>query len=542
MLFAETSESASKEGIDKSLQDDESKPWQDVDIKIEAESESHQVKDEVDSTPKIEDEPKAETKSETKSETKAEAKEETKAETEVETEAPMIPAAEVAETKAEAPLTLIDVDKFEPIESDEDEEMCEQLDIKTELEDSQDKSFDEDSYKREPVTEDSKSQEAMDIASSSDKMKTADEEFDIEEEKPQHEKLDKDDSLIASVLPKKEIEDIQQKLHSFHSENLMILQSRNKKRASRATTPTSMDEAPITNVSSKESLSSSSSSEHSSKSRKFSADEREYKREPSAKVQSDVETSYKQYQSTPVLASNSAPLNQSMTAAYSTYALNTARIEPNTSIPPPQTYPTPTVAVAAAAAAAAQSYANVSTPLSATIPPSNPMYHYLEAPNRAPGYTTGFNPTPMFSIHTNVPPPTLLNSSNYLTKNYSTLSEPSTPVAIVPTPSVSSVVPSSSSSPMNPKVLQRTQSADPRLNPQKDLPPATPKRKLSINEYRKRKQLTTSSEKPKVDCSEKEEIPPETSKATEFEEKPKNGMAAVDTTTDTGKFQWILTN
>lgn len=132
MLFAETSESASKEGIDKSLQDDESKPWQDVDIKIEAESESHQVKDEVDSTPKIEDETKAETKSETKSETKAEAKEETKAETEVETEAPMIPAAEVAETKAEAPLTLIDVDKFEPIESDEDEEMCEQLEPVTE--------------------------------------------------------------------------------------------------------------------------------------------------------------------------------------------------------------------------------------------------------------------------------------------------------------------------------------------------------------------------------------------------------------------------
>lgn len=531
MLFAETSESASKEGIDKSLQDDdESKPWQDVDIKIESESELHQVKDEVDSTPKIEDEPKAETKVETKAEAKAE--------TEVETEAAMIPAAEVAETKTKAPLTLIDVDKFEPIESDEDEEMCEQLDIKTEMEDSQDKSFDEDSYKREPVTEDSKSQEAMDIASSSDKIKNADEEFDIEEEK--HEKLEKDDSLIASVLPKKEIEDIQQKLHSFHSENLMILQSRNKKRASRATTPTSMDEAPITNVSSKESLPSSSSSEHSSKSRKFSADEREYKREPLAKVQSEVETPYKQYQSTPVLASNSAPLNQSMTAAshtYSTYALNTARIEPNTSIPPPQNYPTPTVA--AAAAAAAQNYANVNTPLSATIPPTNPMYHYLEAPNRAPGYTTGFNPTPMFSIHTNVPPPTLLNSSNYLTKNYSTLSEPSTPVANVPTPSVSSVVPSSSSSPMNPKVLQRTQSADPRLNPQKDLPPATPKRKLSINEYRKRKQLTTTSEKPKVDCSEKEEIPPETSKATEFEEKPKNGMAAVDTTTDTGKFQWI---
>lgn len=521
-IFVETSESASKEGVDKILQDDETKTWQEVEIKIETDPALQLVKNEVDSAPKVEAKAKVE------DEAKAEAEPDVEDESEV--DAQIVAATEADET----PLTLTDVDKFEPIESDEDEEMCESLDIKTEIDDSQEKSFDEDNCKREPVTDDSKSQEATDMA-----IKTADDEFDIEGKKPNHEKLCKDTPLIPIVLPKQEIEDIQQKLHSFHSENLMILQSRNKKRASRATTPTSFDEASSTNSMSKEVLSSSSSSsETTSKTRKFSIDDREYKREPSVKVQNDGDTSYKQYQTTPVLPPNSVTLNQPMTSAahaYSSYALNSARIEPSPTIPPPQSYPA--AAAAAAVAVVAQSYANVNAPLSSNIPASNPMYHYLEAPNRTPGYNAAYNQPPMFTIHTNVPPPTLLNSSNYLTKNYSTLSEPSTPVAAVPTPSVSGVTPSSSSSPMNPKVLQRTQSADPRLNPPKDLPPATPKRKLSINEYRKRKQLTTSSEKPKIDSSDKLEIPVDSTKLTVIEEKPKNGMATVDSTKDTGKFE-----
>lgn len=46
-----------------------------------------------------------------------------------------------------------------------------------------------------------------------------------------------------------------------------------------------------------------------------------------------------------------------------------------------------------------------------------------------------------------------------------------------------------------PKILSRAQSADPRLNPNLNVPepPPAPKRKLSINEYRKRKQQSESS-------------------------------------------------
>lgn len=474
----ETSESASKEAIAKNIQNEETKTWQDVGIKIETETETeadHQQvkKDGAESSPKVETE----------------------------------------DTQS----TEADMDKFEPIESDEDDEMCGRLDIKTEI----DYSLEGDTCK-EPVTEDLKSQDDLETACKFAVTKAANEDFDMDDAKPQHEKLDKDASLIESVLPKNEIEDIQQKLHSFHSENLMILQSRNKKRASRATTPTSLDETSNLNVTPKE----PSSSE---KSRKFSADGRDCKREPSTKAQNDGD-SYKQYQSVSNMPQNTATINPSMNAthSYSSYSFNSGhRIDANPSIPPPsQVYPP-------AVAAAAQTYANINSPLSSNIAASNPMYHYLEPPNRPPSFNAGYNapPPPMFAIHTNVPPPTLLNSSNYLTKNYSTLSEPSTPVSTsVPTPSLTSVIPSPSNTPMNPKVLQRTQSADPRLNPPKDLPAVTPKRKLSINEYRKRKQLTTSSEKRTVDSSEKTESPVVPIKLALVEDKS-NG----DTTKETGK-------
>lgn len=478
-LITENSESASKDDVVKVLRDDESKTWKDVEIKIESESEIKEPKDE--------------------------------------TESEAAPKPSTTENR----MTL-DVDKFEPIESDEDDEMCDRLEIKTEVDDSQDKSMEPEtvSYKQEPISEDSKSQDNVDSRASADDSKM-DDDFDLDDSKSDSDKKKPEESLLSNVLPKNEIEDIQQKLHSFHSENLMILQTRNKKRASRATTPTS-DEISNSNITMKDfELSSASSGD--SKSRELSADDREYKHEASAKT--DDDSTYNQYQAAAVLPPNPpSAISQPMTPNFSSYVMNSSlRMESNQAMASAQMYqstPPPNF---------------TNPPPTATIPASSSLYHYLENPNRAPAYNATYNAPHMFTMNTSVPPPTLLNSSNYLTKSYSTLSEPSTPVSNIP-PSPIGVTPSSSTNSMNPKVLSRTQSADPRLNPPKELPPVTPKRKLSINEYRKRKQLTTSTEKPKVESSEKIESAPEPTKATSTEDKPKNGMAVSDATKETGKF------
>ncbi|XP_031630526.1 inactive histone-lysine N-methyltransferase 2E isoform X2 [Contarinia nasturtii] len=424
---------------------------------------------------------------------------------------------------------LADIDKFEPIESDEDEEMCSRTEIKDEIDDSQDKSLVSESAKHELISEDSKSQDDGDMASGLDEINdpiSRDCNFENTEQKEDEEEdATTSDSMNLNVLPKNEIEDIQQKLHSFHSENLMILQTRNKKRASRATTPT-LDEASNSNIS-KDSVQSSSSGEIATKTtHKFSSDDREYKREPSAKIQNDDETLYNQYTPNAGLASNSVGTNQPMATAhpFSAYVMNSAhRNETNQSITPAQMYQTPPPPPGG--------FPSVSTQIPANMSSSNSLYHYLENPNRPPGYNPGYN-APIFPIHTNVPPPTLLNSSNYLTKSYSTLSEPSTPVSNVPSTPTGSTTSSCNNSPINPKVLTRTQSADPRLNPPKELPPITPKRKLSINEYRKRKQLTTVPDRPKVDRIEKAESPIDSTKLTQIEDKPKNGIS-IDTPKET---------
>lgn len=430
----------------------------------------------------------------------------------------------------------LDLDKFEPIESDEDEQFTsESIDIKTELDDSQDRSMSD--IKDEDISQDAKSTtmaDECDKPSTSFDDTVSIEKAEMKDEKPSEcEKKEKkvgELSIISTVLPKAEIEDIQQKLHSFHSENLMILQTRNKKRASRATTPTSMDEIGSNSSTPSNTKESSCSSDYSGKSRKFSTDERDYKREPPfSKLQNDDElTTYNQYNNSttpigtippPTLANAIIPTATPGTHPYSSYLINNTHrndgpiqhpIFPPTNVPPP-------------------GFANVHPQLAAN--PSNSLYHYLENPNRA-GFsnTPNFNATsPMidpaknamrphlFSMHTNVAPPTLLNSSNYLTKSYSTLSEPSSAITSPVTP-----VPSSTNTtPLNPKVLTRTQSADPRLNPQKDLPPATPKRKLSINEYRKRKQLSVNSDKPKLEETEKSENSCDSTKASNSDETPK---------------------
>lgn len=490
----------SKEDILKASRiEEELKTWQDVNIKVETEMESENK------------EPKKEE------------------ETEV-----VAPEPETIESRM-----ILDVDKFEPIESDEDDALCDRLEIKTEIETAEDKSMEAHTYKQEPISEDSKSQDNADTQSSMDDIRQplpSDGDFDLDDSKSANEQLNKSDvSLLSNVLPKNEIEDIQQKLHSFHSENLMILQTRNKKRASRATTPTS-DDIPNTSVASKDSFlissSSSSISDVGLKNRRISEDENcEFKLEPtmsSIQTNEDESSAYSQYQTDAILQPNPVALGQLIAPGHSySYAMN--RIEPNQTVSTSQM-----------------------TQIYQTAPPPPPPpssfpnsalggYHYLENSNRTPaGYNTSYNTPHMFTMNTSVPPPTLLNSSNYLTKSYTTLSEPSTPVSNVPASPIG-VTPSSSTSsttttPINPKVLSRTQSADPRLNPQKDVPPVTPKRKLSINEYRKRKQLTTSTEKPKVENIEKVETPAESTKDLITDDKPKNGMATVaDTAKETGK-------
>lgn len=423
----------------------------------------------------------------------------------------------------------LDLDKFETIESDEDEQFTsESIDIKTELDDSQDRSMSD--IKDEDISQDAKpTVDECNKPSTSDDKSSSIAKAEMKDEKPSEcDKKDKKEGefpIVATVLPKDEIEDIQQKLHSFHSENLMILQTRNKKRASRATTPTSMDEIGSSSSTPSNTKESSCSSDYSGKSRKFSTDERDYKREPPfSKLQSEEEsTPYIQYNSTAPICSIPPPtlanaINPSTPGVhpYSSYLINnthrndgTQHIFPPTNVPPP-------------------GFANVHPQLAANA--SNSLYHYLEAPNRSGFNTPNFNAaSPMidpaknamrphlFSMHPNVAPPTLLNSSNYLTKSYSTLSEPLSAI----TSPVASVPPSANTTPLNPKVLTRTQSADPRLNPQKDLPPATPKRKLSINEYRKRKQLSVNSDKPKPEETEKSENSCDSLKATNSDDTPK---------------------
>lgn len=308
----------------------------------------------------------------------------------------------------------------------------------------------------------------------------------------------------ASIIARDEIEDIQQKLHSFHSENLMILQSRNKKRVSRATTPTAADE-PRDDVERKSP-------------RRLSYDDRdrdrERDRERGRERDRDRDRDRDRSISAPSieerllsLADNSLPYTNhvpqlspmqsygqsvAINAAYSNYIVNNSMRSENVMLYPPPIMVPPKMVP--------PNFQVVNG-----VPANSALYQYLENPNRPANYNSmpygmpnaatanmldGTMATPPAAMRSqsmfvqSIPPPTLLNSSNFLTKSYTTLVEPTTPIAattakVTPTP---------------PKLLTRAQSNDPRLNPQVNTAsPVAPKRKLSINEYRKRKQLSTPS-------------------------------------------------
>lgn len=306
-------------------------------------------------------------------------------------------------------------------------------------------------------------------------------------------------SSVPSSIARNEIEDIQQKLHSFHSENLMILQSRNKKRVSRATTPTTTDESRDT---------SPQFMDQTRNARRLSFDDRgaNVKRDSSTPpieerllAMADKSIPYANHSTQPLpmpTQSHTSPMptytKNASNPSYTNYMLNN-----NLSTANPMMYPPPKMVPP-----------NFQMTPNNGVPVNSPLYHYLENTCRPTNYDTlsylsstatildGTTVTPpatmrqqsMFNVHQTIPPPTLLNSSNFLTKSYSTLADPATPSGIMCNASNAKPTPPPS------KVLTRTQCNDPRLNPQANTPsPAAPKRKLSINEYRKRKQLTSSS-------------------------------------------------
>ncbi|XP_037031288.1 uncharacterized protein LOC119070877 [Bradysia coprophila] len=281
-----------------------------------------------------------------------------------------------------------------------------------------------------------------------------------------------------------EIEDIQKRLLSFHDTNIMILQSRNKKR-----TPTQEDGNEFADTPRK-----------CGKQLSFDID---VKPEIVSPVKSEPEK-------IAATSSSELPVSESMDWANNDLApavLSAATIPSfNQPILPysailmnginQSMYPPQTTNEAPTTHTPKTSLSDMSTEYPDVISnlpnvPKSLLSEYLENPNK-PTNNHGFamSDTPrllsMFNVHTPTSSRTLNNS--YLTRDPSMGSTNSQLSSITNTIPVSLPPPA--------KVYNRSQSADPRLNPSlvtpPDPPPA-PKKKLSINEYRKRKQLSSDN-------------------------------------------------
>lgn len=179
-------------------------------------------------------------------------------------------------------IETMEIDKLEPIESDEEDmdlsqDECEDVRIKTEIDDNQEK------FSHEIKVEENN--ENICSTSHVDNTEEPSTSFEIDQTtnvdaKDSNELKDfvEAEDLPLAVLPKDEIEDIQKKLLSFHSENLIILQTRNRKRISRATTPIFNEETSTSSHSAKEC--NVSGNEYVKNQRKSSLDEQEMKRQP----------------------------------------------------------------------------------------------------------------------------------------------------------------------------------------------------------------------------------------------------------------------
>lgn len=345
---------------------------------------------------------------------------------------------------------------------------------------------------------------------------------------------------VTAVAPGKnadEFADIQQRLSSFHSENLMILQSRNKKKHSRTTTPTMDDECSggtSRNVSPDRIAATSTAIDSGStkrmKGKHLNFDETLETAE--MRPQSDLElipvhsTIDDLPEAKPICVESTSSFGPTNIEAshYSSFLLNTnpesvAAVTFNLAQPPPPPPPfspplssttiscDPVILQSASLAAALPPpppppLPHPSESTSNTSPPSTPFFNqfpevvsqlpavvgtksllseYLENPNKTTSFASVPFPAP-------IPAHSMFNVaiSPYSTLEATTSTE--LPVDDIPTPPPPAVSPALVGT--CPKIVTRTQSNDPRLNPilAAPVPPPTPKRKLSINEYRKRKQ------------------------------------------------------
>lgn len=304
-----------------------------------------------------------------------------------------------------------------------------------------------------------------------------------------------------------EFADIQERLSSFHSENLMILQSRNKKQ-SRNTTPTMDDDC------------SGGASRNGSPDRGApigSVDSASKKRKKGKQLNFEAstedKTNPKEFASTD--ETHEIGLSKIDAPEYSDFLLHTnpesvAAVTFNINTPPPpppplqQTNSTitcdPDLLTSASLAAALppppppplpaptvqstpffNQFPEVVSQLPDVVAGKSLLSEYLENPNKPTAFTgQSFSPIPTHSMF------------NVAIPSFSTL-DAAANAANASTATTST--PLSSALPTCPKIVTRTQSNDPRLNPSLTVPapPSAPKRKLSINEYRKRKQQSTGT-------------------------------------------------
>lgn len=212
-------------------------------------------------------------------------------------------------------IETMEIDKLEPIESDEEDmdlnqDECEDVRIKTEIDGNQEQFSHEIKVEEnnENICSTSHEDDTEKPCTSFEIDQTTFDAKDLNELKDFVEA----ENLPLTVLPKDEIEDIQKKLLSFHSENLIILQTRNKKRISRATTPIFNEETSTSSHSTKEC--NVSGNEYVKNHRKSSLDEQEMKRQPTnnSQIMEDNDSN----QSSGAQSQNSNTLNQSSFPPY----------------------------------------------------------------------------------------------------------------------------------------------------------------------------------------------------------------------------------
>uniref|UniRef100_A0A1B0CRL4 Putative histone-lysine n-methyltransferase mll5 n=1 Tax=Lutzomyia longipalpis TaxID=7200 RepID=A0A1B0CRL4_LUTLO len=323
--------------------------------------------------------------------------------------------------------------------------------------------------------------------------------------------MKEDDGNLADIedVNNDEIADLQKKIHSFHAENIQILKSRNRKAKQRAASEEKC-ERKLLKVRKKRL--SSDTDEHAMKTKVKKIKSRSASRSPKYEQKDDAKEAEAVAQpSVPSIelppSFNSSIPPPTTVPTYSSYLLNNAT-NLMTNVPPPNTFTMPSMFNANYPPPQVDDFhrgPGMEMRLAATnVPPPPPpqLSDYLDKSTTfrdifatATNLPQGGAPpvatrSPYFATLNTVPPQPVpppavppVAPTGFLPKATFTTLDPipagPTPVAAVPTP----------------RIYQRTASADPRLNPNISVPepPPAPKRKLSITEYRKRKQQSTDS-------------------------------------------------